>query len=655
LTGNDPPKAITLVSAFGRAELILEYLDFFNGGQGFSYSPEAERLRKEFAGSQISEVHLICTKGVRREFQSLTKQVQKEYESVRLCSHFLAGPDITSNRDEEEMRDLVYGLIRKLVEEKHRIILSSGGRKTMTNRLIEAGLLYGCEGYLAITAPELSAGDKKSVRYQSSKFNILWLPARRFYEERYKTGTREGIGDNFRSLYLLPISIIDRLNKEMIGLDPGQQDKELAWLRRLPKADLHCHLGGAFDPELLGRLARCLVDEFGIPQEPVIQQVKQTTGKNITALTRDDLQILRPEAKHCLENLGLLLDGLPLQDAVPALVSLLSEEQIRDLSWDGTDIHECKNMDLDWYMTCGDLGGSAVLQSEACLRMAFSWLLDQSWQDGVRYLEVRCSPANYCKRGLTPDRVIRILRDEGTSFMRKHPGFKVNLLIMATRHKPRASMAEHVSLTVAHARQDPAMDGCRIVGFDLAGQERDHDPLLFQDLFLPLHLHFINITIHAGEMEDDNKIWQALYLLHAKRIGHGLKLINNPQMMDYVRDYGTALEMCPSSNRQTNGFSRSSHSEPAPAYPLKKYLDHGIRVTVNTDNPGISSTTLSREYLAAAQLTKGGLSRWDILKLIKNSFRSAFLAKDEKDGLLKNIDQKVFDTVMDDYFPEVTQ
>jgi adenosine deaminase len=223
---------------------------------------------------------------------------------------------------------------------------------------------------------------------------------------------------------------------------------------------------------------------------------------------------------------------------------------------------------------------------------------------------------------------------------------------MATRHKEIAAMTAHVAAAVTFGNPSGHDAAPHITGFDLAGQEKDNDPILFQDIFLPLHHHFMNITIHAGEMAEDDKIWQAIYLLHARRIGHGLKLINNRKMMGYVRDHAIAIEMCPSSNIQTNGFRRFDCTEEGETYPLKHYLDFSLPVTINTDNRGISATTLSNEYLEAARMTKGGLSRWEILRLVKNGFKSAFLPKDEKDRLLKRIDEEVFLLVLNDFFPE---
>ena len=275
-------------------------------------------------------------------------------------------------------------------------------------------------------------------------------------------------------------------------------------------------------------------------------------------------------------------------------------------------------------------------------------------QENIRYIEVRFSPGNYTRSGLLDvNGAVQVLLDEARDFMRNHSGFIVNFLIMATRHKSRMAMAAHVAAAVTHFVSSMDFDDMKpgIVGFDLAGQEEGYDPVKFQEDFLPLHRSFVNITIHAGEMADDDRIWQALYLLHAKRIGHGLKLINNTKMMDFVRDHALCVEMCPSSNWQTNSFRCFDMEDKASdIYPLADYLAHGITVTVNTDNRFISDTTMSDELLMAARMTKGGISLYDIIKIIRNSFQAAFLPKDVKDALLKRIDDEVFEILKNHYF-----
>ena len=114
-------------------------------------------------------------------------------------------------------------------------------------------------------------------------------------------------------------------------------------------------------------------------------------------------------------------------------------------------------------------------------------------------------------------------------------------------------------------------------------------------------------------------------------------------------------EMCPSSNWQTNRFrlfdDRDGKGE---VYPLSKYLEHGISVTVNTDNRFISDTDLSNEFLMAARMTDGGLSRHEVLKIVRNGFQAAFLPRDARDRLLKNVDDEIFEILKEDFFPILT-
>lgn len=650
-------KELKLITALGTyKDLVLELIDFFNDAER-RYKPEAASVRAKFRGNKITELHLICTRDVLPLFEEdLRPQLAAEYPALTVRAITLPCADIACSLDDETMRSMIYEAVKDLAADG--LIISSGGRKTLTNRLIEAGLLYGCMGYLSITAPK---GQER--REASEHFNVLWFATREFANDRRQGIIKDeqdgkDLGDNFRSLYLLPLMMIERLRREKIGADPAQSEPDLAWLLSLPKADLHCHLGGAYDTQLLKTMAASLLDELAVtPQrrERIRRHMEQRAGIALSALTPDILRRLGVPGRHCLNNVQALKDGLdePWYVCAAVLVDGLSNDQIETISRDGRQPNDWRK-DLDWYMACGDLAGSTLLQTKGALRLNLSWLMEQSYQENVRFLEVRFSPDNYTKGGLTIPQVISTLLDEAQQFMGEHQGFHANFLIMATRHKDRASMEAHVAAAVIfrQSAQSAGARGPSLTGFDLAGQEEGNDPSRFQDIFMPLHHHFINITIHAGEMAKDDKIWQAIYLLHARRIGHGLKLINNRRMMNYIRDYAIAIEMCPSSNRQTNHFRHFDIDEQGESYPLRNYLDHGIAVTINTDNRGISGTTMTNEYRQAARLTKGGLSRWDILRLVKNGFKAAFLPKDEKDRLLKEVDQQVFDLVLNDFFPE---
>lgn len=650
-------RKLTLITALGNnSELVLQLIDFFNGENRYCYNGEATALRRRFHGMALAGLHLICTKEekVQNALTQLRQTVAIEYPELagQIKEIPLPCTDISCDNDDETMRQLVYEKVKMLASDN--LIIASGGRKTVTNRLIEAGMLFGCMGYLTLTAPR-----GKEKREFSESFNLIWISTRQLAEERQQSSYKDELGDNFRSLYLLPSTMITHLLDDTVGIHLNKKEEELAWLRKLPKADLHCHLGGAFDAGLLKELAATLLDDLKVStarRQSLQQTMEKRLGCPMDQIQPDTLLALTAgNAPHCLNGLDKLFDGLPESKYLltSILVNSLSSAQIEALCW-----HEPQRLSrgnrLDWYMSCGDLGGSSLLQSKKTLQLTLRWLMEQAVTENLRFQEVRFSPDNYTQNGLTIPEVIEALLAEARDFMAGHPDFQVNFLIMATRHKEKAAMAAHVAAAVTFGRPSDG-GGPRITGFDLAGQEEGNDPMQFQELFMPLHQHFMNITIHAGEMAEDDKIWQALYLLHAKRIGHGLKLVNNRKMMGYIRDYGIALEMCPGSNRQTNDFaSFGTDNTSGEVYPLKEYLDSGLAVTVNTDNRGISRTTLSQEYLEAARLTKGGLSRWEILRLIKNSFKAAFLPKDEKDRLLKKIDEVIFSLILDDYFPEAT-
>jgi len=667
-------RSITLLTASGNRNLILELVDFFNGGDRFTYRPEAERIRRQFAGRPVTALYLVCTTKAMDELDPLREDLAREYPEVCVYAVELDCDDIGCGKDDLDMRERVYSVVRRMSGPD--LVIASGGRKTITQRIIEAGLLHGCAGYLSITAPPGKEKDP-DVRTCTEEFNVLWIPGRQFAEERRSDLIRDGIGDTFRSVYFLPRMVLDRLRdeREAVGRDPARKDDDLDWLRRLPKADLHCHLGGCQDETVLRELAAVLLDDLDVSSEEraaIRAALEEAAGVPPAVLTSDVLRGLRPERNarpivHCLQNLDFLSAKVaaPKYLCAAVLVESLDVADLRSLCRDGRvgengavrwpEEKEIQGGNrLDWYMACGDLGGSTLLQTEHTLRLAVRRLLETASAENVRYLEIRCSPENYTKAGrLSITGAMEILLDEARAFLASVPEMRVNFLVMATRHKARAAMCRHVAAAILYA--DRERKGPRVVGFDLAGQERDHDPSLFVEEFQPLHRNFMNITIHAGEMADDDKIWEAIYRLHAKRIGHGLRLIDNRLMMDFVRDHQLAIEMCPSSNMQTNTF-RDFWMQDGPddpeirEYPLARYLEHGIRVTVNTDNRFISQTTLSNEYLQAARMTPGGLTRWQVLKLVKNGFKAAFLPKDEKDALLKEVDEEVFRLLLDDAF-----
>jgi adenosine deaminase len=297
---------------------------------------------------------------------------------------------------------------------------------------------------------------------------------------------------------------------------------------------------------------------------------------------------------------------------------------------------------FDRYEAMGDLQGSGLLQSEASIRAACRILAKKAEKHNVNYLEVRCSPINYVSGGLDADQVARIIDSELSVSMKG----EFAPIFIASRHGTMSKVHEHIEL----AKRLMDGDGSNfpnLRGFDLAGNEKAGSAVQMRDVFMPMMEKCLHFTIHGGEGENVRSIWEAVYHLNAERIGHGLTLKDNADLLERFRDRNIALEMCPSSNFQIVGFQDNylTSSRKLNIYPLKEYLDKGLRVTVNTDNPGISRTDFTSELHRAARLTPDGLSIWDVLLLIRNGFKSAFCSRSLRQQMLLEAESEILNVI----------
>ena len=138
-----------------------------------------------------------------------------------------------------------------------------------------------------------------------------------------------------------------------------------------------------------------------------------------------------------------------------------------------------------------------------------------------------------------------------------------------------------------------------------------------------------NITIHAGEAFGIESIWQAIQICGAHRIGHGVRLREDGDLLHYVIDHRIALECCPSSNVQTGAVKELG------LHPLKLYFDLGVRVTVNTDNRLITDTSVSRELWLAHTQVRIPFS--DIKRIVIAGFKSSFRPFHERQAAIRKV------------------
>ncbi len=247
------------------------------------------------------------------------------------------------------------------------------------------------------------------------------------------------------------------------------------------------------------------------------------------------------------------------------------------------------------------------------------------------------------------------------SVLNGHLPCKVSLVFVGKRHKAtRAMILEAAAAAVmrpagetpvANAREfvDKEMCRCRVVGFDLAGREYDNPPELFAEEFARLSRLHIPLTIHAGENAPASFIEDAILLLRARRIGHGLSLAQDRNLMTRVREERVCIELCPVGNHQTSHFAPPGSKCAGRRYPLKDYLDHGIYVSIGTDNPVISSTNLVKEYLQASYAySDRGMTLWDVMRIMRMGYACSFLHLPERRAMLELVEQYLFDIFSDD-------
>src|SRR6202011_1298224 len=160
-------------------------------------------------------------------------------------------------------------------------------------------------------------------------------------------------------------------------------------------------------------------------------------------------------------------------------------------------------------------------------------------------------------------------------------------IIVAMRHFP----AEH-SLEMARLAVEFKNDG--VVAFDLAGGEKGNPASLHAAAFRYAREHDLAVTVHAGEGDGAESVRQAVHVCGANRIGHGTRLIEDPELSPHVNQRGMRPVLCLTSNVQTRvADSYATH-------PFREYFDRGLNVTLNTDNRLMSGTTLTDEYVHAA-------------------------------------------------------
>ncbi|WP_404352768.1 adenosine deaminase [Phycicoccus jejuensis] len=277
----------------------------------------------------------------------------------------------------------------------------------------------------------------------------------------------------------------------------------------------------------------------------------------------------------------------------------------------------------------------AVMQTrEQLTRVARECALDLA-ADGVVYAESRFAPELHIEGGLSLEGVVQAVlagfREGEAEAAAAGTPIRMVALLTAMRHAARSR--EIAELAVAHRDHG-------VGGFDIAGAEAGFPPTRHLDAFEYLRRENAHFTIHAGEAFGLPSIWEAIQWCGADRLGHGVRIVDDVEVLDggavslgrlaaYVRDRRIPLEMCPSSNLQTGA------AESIAAHPITLLKGLRFRVTVNTDNRLMSGTSMSREMQLLVD--EAGWTLEDLRWVTINALKSSFLPFDERLELIEHV------------------
>ena len=307
--------------------------------------------------------------------------------------------------------------------------------------------------------------------------------------------------------------------------------------------------------------------------------------------------------------LHLHLDG----SVEPSTIAKLSGHTIEETIPELIAKDKCEN--LSEYLTKFDTPIS-FMQTKENLKLISKELVNYFERENVIYAEVRFAPMFHTKEGLTYEEVVESVI-EGL----KSDTVKTNLILCMMRGFPKEDNIHTIEVAKKYL-------GKGVCAIDLAGAE-DKFPLKdYETLFDIVKENNIPFTIHAGENGDCNEIELALKI-GTKRIGHGIHAIESINTQNLIKENGVLLEVCPTSNVQTNAIDTYEN------HPLKQLYENNIKVCINTDNKTVSNISLTEEYIKLYNTFNFKIE--DFHKMNENAINNAFLTENEKIELLNRL------------------
>lgn len=277
--------------------------------------------------------------------------------------------------------------------------------------------------------------------------------------------------------------------------------------------------------------------------------------------------------------------------------------------------------DFAEFIACYDRVAAVFRSEEDYALLTETYLADLS-AIGTIYSELFVSPDHGDRIGLGADAYIAGV-SEGVRRAKASSGIECRLVVVGERHFGPQSV-------IAAAHYAARSDNPLITGFNMAGEERMGRIADYTRAFDIAREAGLGLTIHAGEVCGAFSVRDALDLVRPARIGHGVRAIEDPDLVRRLADLGTVLEVCPGSNVALKVFPDFG------SHPLRRLMDAGVRVTISSDDPPFFRTSLAREYEIAA--TEFGFRRAEIDRMTRTAIEAAFVDETTRARLLAQLD-----------------
>jgi adenosine deaminase len=265
--------------------------------------------------------------------------------------------------------------------------------------------------------------------------------------------------------------------------------------------------------------------------------------------------------------------------------------------------------------------GFQLMQTRDALRLATEDLFQQLCADGIFYAEIRFAPLLHLLRGLSPEAVVEAV-DRATEECIAATGIEARLILCTLRHFDATQ-----SLATAHLVE--RFRGSRVAALDIAGDEAGYPLDAHVAAFRYAAERGLHRTAHAGEACGAQSVWETLRKLQPSRIGHGVRSIEDAELVEHLRRERIHLELCPSSNVQTR--ASASYAEHA----VDRLYRAGVSLGISTDTRTITNVTLEQEYSRLLEHFAWGDEQFAACN--REALRAAFVEKSVRENLLQRL------------------